>query len=198
MLVGPLLLWPVMKYLIVGLGNPGPEYHNTRHNIGFQVADALAGLSGAVFTSDRYADVAEMRHKGRTFILAKPQTFMNLSGKAVRYWMEKENVPLDRTLVIADDLALPFGKIRLRANGSAGGHNGLTSIIEITGSQEFPRLRFGIGSDFPRGRQADYVLSPWSAEENKVLDERMEVACKAVLQFGLLGIASAMNNFNTR
>ncbi|MEO8067989.1 MAG: aminoacyl-tRNA hydrolase [Flavobacteriales bacterium] len=187
-----------MKYLIVGLGNPGPEYHSTRHNIGFQVADALSGLSGVVFASDRYAEVAEMRHKGRTFILAKPQTFMNLSGKAVRYWMEKENVPLDRTLVVTDDLALPFGKIRLRANGSAGGHNGLTSIIEVVGSQDFPRLRFGIGSDFPRGRQAEYVLSPWSAEECKTLNERMEVACKAVLQFGLLGIASAMNNFNTR
>lgn len=187
-----------MKYLIVGLGNPGPEYQNTRHNIGFQVADALAGLSGSAFASERYAEIAEMKHKGRTFILTKPQTFMNLSGKAVRYWMDKESIPLERTLIITDDLALPYGKIRLRANGSAGGHNGLTSIIELVGSQDFPRLRFGIGSDFPRGRQAEYVLSPWSAEENKTLDERMEVACKAVLQFGLLGIASAMNNFNTR
>lgn len=187
-----------MKYLIVGLGNPGPEYASTRHNIGFHVADALAGLNNVAFASDRYADVAELRHKGRTFILAKPQTFMNLSGKAVRYWMEKEKVEMERVLVVTDDLALPFGKIRLRANGSAGGHNGLTSIIEVLGSQDFPRLRFGIGSDFPRGRQAEYVLSPWTAEERKTLDERLEIACKAVLQFGLLGIASAMNNFNTR
>lgn len=187
-----------MKYLIVGLGNPGPEYANTRHNIGFQIVDALAGASGISFTSDRYAEVAEHRHKGRTFILAKPQTFMNLSGKAVRYWMDSEKVPLERVLVVTDDLALPFGKIRLRANGSAGGHNGLTSVIEVLGSQDFARLRFGIGSDFPRGRQAEYVLSPWSNEELKTLDERTEMACKAVLQFGLLGIASAMNNFNTR
>ncbi len=187
-----------MKYLIIGLGNPGPEYGNTRHNIGFQVLDALARSFNASFEGDRYAEIAELRHKGRTFILVKPQTFMNLSGKAVRYWMEKENVALERVLVITDDLALPFGKIRLRANGSAGGHNGLTSIIEVVGSQEFPRLRFGIGADFPRGRQAEHVLSPWTAEESKTLEERTEIACKAVLQFGLLGIAHAMNNFNTR
>lgn len=187
-----------MKYLIVGLGNPGPEYANTRHNIGFQVLDALAKTFNTAFLSDRYAEIAELRHKGRTFILAKPQTFMNLSGKAVRYWMEKENVPLERTLVVTDDLALPFGKMRLRANGSAGGHNGLTSIIEVVGSPEFPRLRFGIGADFPRGRQAEYVLSPWTTEEHKTLEERTEIAGKAVLQFGLLGIAQAMNNFNTR
>ncbi|MBK6777042.1 MAG: aminoacyl-tRNA hydrolase [Flavobacteriales bacterium] len=187
-----------MKYMIVGLGNPGPEYVNTRHNIGFQVLDTLAKTFNASFESDRYAEVAEVRHKGRTFILAKPQTFMNLSGKAVRYWMEKENVPLDRVLVVTDDLALPFGKIRLRASGSAGGHNGLTSIIEVLGSLDFARLRFGIGADFPRGRQAEHVLSPWTVEEGKTLEERTEIACKAVLQFGLLGIAHAMNNFNTR
>lgn len=187
-----------MKYLIAGLGNPGPEYEDTRHNIGFQVLDELARMGEVRFTSDRYADVAELRHKGRTFILVKPQTFMNLSGKALRYWMDKESVPADRVLVITDDLALPFGKIRLRANGSAGGHNGLTSIIELLGTQEFPRMRFGIGSDFPRGRQSEYVLGRWSEEERKTLAERTEIACKAVLQFGLLGIASTMNNFNKR
>lgn len=187
-----------MKYLIAGLGNPGPEYDGTRHNIGFHVLDELARMGEVRFASDRYAEVAELRHKGRTFILVKPQTYMNLSGKAVRYWMDKENVPADRMLVIADDLALPFGKIRLRANGSAGGHNGLTNIIEVLGSEEFPRMRFGIGSDFPRGRQSEYVLGKWSDEESKTLPERTEIACKAVLQFGLLGIASTMNNFNKR
>lgn len=187
-----------MKYLIAGLGNPGPDYDDTRHNIGFRVVDALASNAGARFGPSRYAEVAELRHKGRTFILLKPQTFMNLSGKAVRYWMDQEAVPADRVLVVADDLALPFGKIRLRANGSAGGHNGLASIIELTGTQEFPRLRFGIGSDFPRGRQSEHVLGRWSEEERKTLDERTDIACKAVLQFGLLGIANTMNNFNTR
>lgn len=187
-----------MKYLIAGLGNPGPEYEGTRHNIGFHVLDELARMGEVRFASDRYADVAELRHKGRTFILVKPQTYMNLSGKAVRYWMDKENIPADRVLVITDDLALPFGKIRLRANGSAGGHNGLTNIIELLGSQEFPRMRFGIGSDFPRGRQSEYVLGKWNEEERKTLAERTEIACKAVLQFGLLGIAGAMNNFNKR
>lgn len=187
-----------MKLLIVGLGNPGPEYAGTRHNIGFRVLDHLAEAAGVRFSPDRYGDRAELRHKGRAFILIKPSTFMNLSGKAVRYWMEQESVPAERLLVIADDLALPLGAIRIRAKGGAGGHNGLTSIIELIGTEEFPRLRFGIGSDFPKGRQSDYVLGPWSPEEAKGLPERVELAAKAVLQFGLLGVASAMNNFNKR
>jgi PTH1 family peptidyl-tRNA hydrolase len=187
-----------MKYLIVGLGNPGPEYADTRHNIGFQALDALAGASSVVFSPARYGDRSELRHKGRTFILIKPATFMNLSGKAVRYWMEQENIPAERMLVITDDLALPFGAIRIKPKGGAGGHNGLTSIIELLGTEEFPRLRFGIGSDFPKGRQSDYVLAPWSAEERKTLPDRIELASKAVLQFGLLGVESAMNNFNKR
>lgn len=187
-----------MKHLIVGLGNPGPEYAGTRHNIGFQVLDHLASLGQVRFAPDRYGDRAELRHKGRAFILIKPSTFMNLSGKAVRYWMEQEGVSADRVLVIADDLAIPFGAVRIRAKGGAGGHNGLTSIIELLGTEEFPRLRFGIGSDFARGRQSDFVLSPWTEEERKTLDERIELASKAVLQFGLLGVASAMNNFNKR
>lgn len=187
-----------MRFLIVGLGNPGPEYEGTRHNVGFRVLDHLAALGTSRFAPDRYADRAEIRHKGRTFVLIKPSTFMNLSGKAVRYWMEGEGVPADRVLVIADDLAIPFGAIRIRAKGGAGGHNGLSSIIEVIGTEEFPRLRFGIGSDFARGRQSEYVLGRWSAEEEKTLPERIELAAKAVLQFGMLGVASAMNNFNKR
>lgn len=187
-----------MKYLVVGLGNPGPEYADTRHNIGFQVVDALARASTTVFGPARYGDRAEFRHKGRTFILIKPATFMNLSGKAVRYWCMEENIPLDRLLVITDDLALPFGTIRLREKGGAGGHNGLTSIIELLGTEDFPRLRFGVGSDFPKGRQSEYVLGAWGEEERKTLAERTELASKAVLQWGLLGMAQAMNSFNKR
>lgn len=187
-----------MKYLIVGLGNPGPEYANTRHNIGFQVLDRLAANAKVLFSPDRYADRMEFRHKGKNFICIKPQTFMNLSGKAVRYWMEQENIISERTFVITDDLALPFGKIRLRASGSAGGHNGLTSIIEVIGTETFPRLRFGIGSDFPRGRQAEYVLSPWNKEESFVINDRVGICCEAVLDFGLMGIGHAMNTFNTK
>ncbi len=187
-----------MKHLIAGLGNPGPEYAGTRHNIGFTVLEHLAQVFEVRFTPDRYAERAEFRHKGRTFILIKPQTFMNLSGKAVRYWMDQEDIPAERTLVVTDDLALPFGKVRLRAGGGAGGHNGLTHIIEVLGSEAFPRLRFGIGSDFPRGRQSEYVLGVWSPGEQASLAERVEVAGKAVLQFGLMGIAQAMNHFNTR
>lgn len=187
-----------MKYLIVGLGNPGPEYADTRHNIGFQVVDVLARASTAVFGPARLGDRAEFRHKGRTFILIKPTTFMNLSGKAVRYWLAQEDIPLERLLVITDDLALPFGAIRLREKGGAGGHNGLTSIIELLGTEGFPRLRFGVGSDFPKGRQSEYVLGAWSGEERKTLAERTELASKAVLQWGLLGMAQAMNTFNKR
>ncbi len=187
-----------MKYLIVGLGNPGPEYQGTRHNIGFQVLDGLAEAFTVGFSPARYGDRAELRHKGRTFILIKPATFMNLSGKAVRYWMEQENIPEERLLVVTDDLALPFGSIRIKPGGGAGGHNGLTSIIELLGTPEFPRLRFGIGSDFPKGRQSEYVLGAWNVEESKTLADRKELASKAILQFGLLGVASAMNNFNKR
>ena len=187
-----------MKFLIVGLGNPGPEYADTRHNVGFQVLDALAEASSAVFGPARYADRTEFRHKGRTFVLIKPATFMNLSGKAVRYWMEQENIPMDRLLVVTDDLALPFGVVRIRKKGGAGGHNGLGSIIELLGTEEFPRLRFGIGSEFLRGRQSDYVLGAWNEEERKTLSERIDLASKACVQFGMLGVAQAMNNFNKR
>lgn len=187
-----------MKYLITGLGNPGPEYAGTRHNIGFQVLDHLASTFDATFTSGRYADTARIKHKGRTFVLIKPQTFMNLSGKAVRYWLDQEDLVPEQLMVITDDLALPFGKVRLRGSGGAGGHNGLSSIIELLGTETFPRLRFGIGSDFGRGRQSEYVLGTWSATEKQSLDDCIELAAKAVMQFGLLGIAQAMNGFNKR
>ncbi|MBS1547666.1 MAG: aminoacyl-tRNA hydrolase [Bacteroidetes bacterium] len=187
-----------MKFLIVGLGNPGLEYEGTRHNIGFQALDALAANFEARFNADRYADTAQFRHKGRTFILIKPQTFMNLSGKAVRYWLEQERLSPEQLLVVADDLALPFGKVRLRAAGGAGGHNGLTNIIELIGTEGFPRLRFGIGNDFAKGRQSEFVLGRWSGEEQKELPDRIEQVGKAVLQFGLLGISDAMNHFNKR
>ena len=187
-----------MKHLIVGLGNPGPEYDGTRHNIGFAVLDAIASGAGMRFAPDRLGDRAEVRHKGRTLVLIKPTTFMNLSGKAVRYWKDAERIPAERMLVITDDLALPFGRIRLRASGGAGGHNGLTSIIQLLATEAFPRLRFGIGSDFPKGRQADYVLSPWSREEAAALPERVALARDAVLDVALMGIGHAMNTFNTK
>lgn len=187
-----------MKYLIAGLGNPGPEYADTRHNIGFLAVEALAALFEAGFTPGRYADTARFRHKGRTFVLVKPQTFMNLSGKAVRYWLGQEGLGPEHLLVIADDLALPFGKVRLRASGGAGGHNGLSSIIELLGTEAFPRLRFGIGNQFARGQQSQYVLGRWSDAEREALPEGIERAGKAVLQFGLLGIGQAMNTFNKR
>lgn len=187
-----------MKYLIAGLGNPGPEYVDTRHNIGFQAVDALAHRFETTFSPNRYADTASFRHKGRTFILVKPQTFMNLSGKAVRYWLEQEGLSPEQLLVITDDLALPFGKVRLRASGGAGGHNGLTNIIELLGTEAFPRLRFGIGNEFARGRQSEHVLGTWSTEERESLAERIELVGKAVIQFGFLGISQAMNSFNKR
>lgn len=191
-------LFKGMKILIAGLGNPGPDYIHTRHNIGFTAVEALADTFECGFSPARYAETARFKHKGRTFVLIKPQTFMNLSGKAVRYWLEQEDLDPERLLVITDDLALPFGKVRLRASGGAGGHNGLASIIEHLGTDAFPRLRFGIGSDFARGRQSEYVLGEWTGEERAQLEEAIGTVGKAALQFGLLGMAQAMNNFNKR
>jgi PTH1 family peptidyl-tRNA hydrolase len=162
------------------------------------VLDHLCGTANVSFSPSRYADHAEFRHKGKTFICIKPQTFMNLSGKAVRYWMEQENIISERTFVLTDDISLPFGKLRLRASGSAGGHNGLTSIIQTIGTETFPRLRFGIGSDFARGRQSDYVLGEWNKEEQAGLAERVKLSSDAVIDFGLMGIGHAMNHFNTK
>ncbi len=187
-----------MKYLIVGLGNIGNEYANTRHNIGFIALDALAGASNVVFTSERYADKAVLKHKGRTFVLIKPTTYMNLSGNAVRYWLQHEKIEIENMLVITDDLALPFGKLRMRAQGSDGGHNGLKHINEILATPNYARLRFGINSLFSKGQQVDYVLGEWNEEERKTLDSHVDETCKAILSFGLIGITRTMNLVNTR
>jgi PTH1 family peptidyl-tRNA hydrolase len=187
-----------LKYLIFGLGNIGPEYKNTRHNIGFTILDALADASNIVFKPDRYAYVAEYKFKARNFVLIKPTTYMNLSGKAVNYWMQKTGVPMSSVLVLVDDLALPFGTLRLRAKGSDGGHNGLKSIIETTGRSDFPRLRFGIGDSFGKGQQVDYVLGEWEQSERKNLEEKVQVVHDLIRSFGTIGIQRTMNLYNTK
>jgi PTH1 family peptidyl-tRNA hydrolase len=187
-----------MKFLIVGLGNIGSEYAETRHNIGFKVLDALAGASNLFFRTDRYGDVCELKHKGKMFILLKPSTFMNLSGNAVRYWMQQEKIALENVLVITDDLALPYGKLRMRGQGSDGGHNGLKHINQILQTTQYARLRFGISAEFSKGQQVDYVLGIWSPEENQVLSEHIERAGKVVFSFGLIGLARTMNEVNTK
>ena len=185
-----------MKYLIVGLGNPGMDYVGTRHNIGFEVLDALAGASNTVFKTERYGDLATIKHRGRTVLLLKPNTYMNLSGKAIRYWVDKEKIPLDRLLVVTDDLALPFGTIRMRKKGSDGGHNGLKSIQDLLNTNQYPRLRFGIGDTFSKGRQVDYVLGKWNAHESPKLGERLQRCSEAVLAFVGIGLERAMNEYN--
>lgn len=187
-----------MKYLIAGLGNIGAEYAETRHNIGFKVLDALAGASNTLFTTGRYGDLATLRHRGHSLLLLKPSTYMNLSGKAVRYWMETERIAPENLLVISDDIALPFGTLRLRAKGSAGGHNGLKNIAELLGTEEFARMRFGVGGDFPRGHQVDYVLGEWTADERAALPERLKVFGDAVLSFATIGLARTMNEYNKK
>lgn len=187
-----------MKFLIVGLGNIGAEYQGTRHNIGFTILDALAAASNVVFKSQRYGAVAEMRLKNQRLMLLKPSTYMNLSGEAVRYWMQKEKIELDHVLVVVDDLALPFGTIRLRGKGADGGHNGLKNINALVGSQNYARLRFGIGHDFPEGAQIDYVLGPLSSEEQAQLLERVGKAVDAIKAFCLSGISFAMTNYNNK
>ena len=188
----------VMKYLIAGLGNTGDEYSDTRHNIGFIVADALAGEGKAVFRPGRHADTTRVSLKGRTIVLIKPTTFMNLSGKAVRYWMQKEDILRENLLVIVDDLALPLGILRMRKKGSDGGHNGLISIIEHLGSNEFTRIRFGIGNDFAKGYQVDYVLGRWTDEETKTLIPRVGEAVEMIKSFILAGPDRTMNIFNKK
>lgn len=187
-----------MKYLIVGLGNIGPEYQDTRHNIGFTILDAFAEASNVVFASARYGAVAQMRLKNQQLVLLKPSTYMNRSGEAVRYWMQKEKITLDHLLVIVDDLALPFGTLRLRGKGADGGHNGLKNINELVGSQGYARLRFGIGNDFPEGAQVDYVLGPLTAAERQLLPERVEKATQAIKAFCLSGLSFAMTNYNNK
>ena len=187
-----------MKFLVVGLGNIGAEYQGTRHNIGFTVVEALADQAGATWATARYGAVAEMRVKNQQLLLLKPSTYMNLSGEAVRYWAQKEKIGLDHILVVVDDIALPFGAIRMRGKGADGGHNGLKNIDQIHGSQQYARLRFGVGNDFPRGAQVDYVLSHPGADELAVLPERAKVACDAIRAFCLSGIDFAMTHFNNK
>lgn len=187
-----------MKYLITGLGNPGVDYENTRHNIGFKILDALAGASNVVFSDRRYGWVAEFKYKSRTFVLLKPTTFMNLSGRAVNYWLQKENIEIENLLVLADDLALPFGTLRLRAKGSDAGHNGLKDINQVLGHQNYARLRFGIGDNFRQGQQVDYVLSEWSKEESKELPFLIDTCVDAVRNFGTIGISMTMTQLNQR
>lgn len=186
-----------MKYLIAGLGNIGKEYDHTRHNVGFSILDALAGASNIVFEDRRYGFVAEYRFKSRIFVLLRPTTYVNLSGRAVNYWLQKEEIPLNNLLVVCDDLALPFGTIRLRAKGGDGGHNGLRNIIEVLGTNEFARLRFGIGDNFHKGYQVDYVLGKWTAEEAKQLPLLIEDSISVIRNFGTLGIERSMNITNT-
>lgn len=187
-----------MKYLIVGLGNIGREYQNTRHNIGFKVLDALAKASNLVFTDQRYGEVTTLSVKGRKLTLLKPSTYMNLSGNAVRYWMQKEKIPLENVLVIVDDLALPVGQLRLKGKGSDGGHNGLKHIAEILGTQNYARLRFGIGNEFPRGGQIDFVLGTFSPEDEEILKEKMVTAGEIIKSFCLAGLSLCMNQYNKR
>jgi peptidyl-tRNA hydrolase, PTH1 family len=187
-----------MKYLIAGLGNIGDEYSNTRHNIGFIIADAIAQAFKATFSTGRYASVAEFSYKGRQMVLIKPNTYMNLSGKAVRYWLTKEKIVPENCLVIVDDLALPLGTLRLRKQGSDGGHNGLISIIEELGTTAFPRLRVGIGNDFAKGYQVEYVLSRWTSEEEKILIPKVEKTVDLVKSFVTIGTERTMNLFNTK
>ena len=187
-----------MKYLIVGLGNIGAEYAGTRHNIGFRIADALAENIGASFSTDRYGDVATGRIKNKQVILLKPSTYMNLSGNAVRYWKTKENIELENILILVDDIALPFGAIRLKGKGSDAGHNGLKNIAQMLGTDAYPRLRFGIGKDFPRGCQIDYVLGQFTLDERQRMPVRIDVAVDAARTFVLAGLQTAMCDFNNK
>ncbi len=187
-----------MKYLIAGLGNIGDEYANTRHNIGFVVLDALAASLNASFSPGRYASVATARFKGRKLVLIKPSTYMNLSGKAVRYWLETEKIPLENLLVIMDDIDLDPGVLRMKASGSGGSHNGLNHIIEILGTTSFPRLRFGIGSDFAKGFQVDYVLGRWTRAEEELLKPKMLMAAEMVKSFATTGIDRTMSLYNNK
>lgn len=186
------------NFLIAGLGNIGDEYAETRHNIGFRVVDALAKQAGVSFEDKRYGFVATMPLRGNHLLLLKPSTYMNLSGNAVRYWMNKKNIDLENLLVVVDDLSLPFGKLRLKPSGSEGGHNGLKSISSVLGTQNYARLRFGIGNEFPRGGQIEWVLGKFPPEELAIMDERLAMACEAVKSFCTIGVELTMTNFNNK
>lgn len=185
-----------MKYLIAGLGNIGYEYDATRHNIGFDIADAFVIKHGGLFSLERYASVAEIRWKGKIFVVIKPSTYMNLSGKAVKYWLEKEKIPREQLLVMMDELALPLGTLRVRGSGSAGGHNGLKNIELMLQSAHYSRLRFGIGNNFPKGRQVEFVLGRWSAEELPVVKENIIKSVEIIESFATQGLERTMNNYN--
>ena len=187
-----------MEYLVVGLGNIGAEYASTRHNMGFMVLDAWAQASNVLFKTDRYGDVAEVSFKGRWFVLLKPNTYMNLSGNAVRYWMQKLHLPLENLIVISDDINLPFGTLRMRANGSSGGHNGLQDITDKLESDQWTRIRVGIGNDFSRGRQVDYVLGPLSDEEKAAVPELASRIIQGIKDISTIGVQRAMNTVNVR
>ena len=187
-----------MNFLIVGLGNIGDEYANTRHNIGFRVVDALAKAGNVTFEDKRYGFVTTLKVKNQTLTLLKPSTYMNLSGNAVRYWMNEKKIPLENVLIVVDDLSLPFGQLRMKPNGSEAGHNGLRHITQVLGTQQYARLRFGIGNDFPRGGQVDFVLGEFGAEDLAKMDERLETAGEMVKSFALSGIQFTMNHFNKK
>ncbi len=187
-----------VKYLIAGLGNIGPDYQNTRHNVGFMAVDEIARLKEATFESVRYGDVARFRHKGRTIILLKPSTYMNLSGKSVHYWLTKENIELDKLLVITDDVALPLGTLRLKARGSDGGHNGLANIFTVLGTNEYARLRFGIGNNYSKGGQVNYVLGKWLSDELELIRPQLTACIQVVESLVTVGIERTMNSVNTR
>jgi PTH1 family peptidyl-tRNA hydrolase len=187
---------PMKKFLIVGLGNIGSEYANTRHNIGFKVLDYIANQEGISFQTQKLGDIAELKIKGRTLILLKPNTYMNLSGKAVKYWLEKEKIEKENLLVITDDLNLAFGTIRIKTKGTDGGHNGLKNIQLLLNSSEYPRFRFGISDAFKKGKQVDYVLGEWDAAEKEQLKERLTLSAEIVKSFALAGLNNTMNTFN--
>lgn len=184
------------KYLIVGLGNIGEKYQNTRHNIGFKILDFLANKESLTFETQKFGDVTTYKFKGRQFILLKPSTYMNLSGKSVLYWLNKENIPLENLLIITDDINLPFGSIRLKTKGSDGGHNGLKDVQDKLHTINYNRFRFGISNEFSKGRQVDYVLGEWNEEQNKLLTERLEKSVELIKSFGTAGISITMNLFN--
>lgn len=187
-----------MKFLIVGLGNPGEKYANTRHNIGFRVVEQLIEGTDARFETAKLGNVTTHKYKGRTLILLQPSTFMNLSGKAVNYWLQHEKIPVENLLVITDDLALPFGKLRMKPKGSDGGHNGLKDIQATLQTENYARLRFGVGSDFAKGKQVDYVLGEWQKDEISVLQERMKLACDMIHGFVTIGIEKTMSLYNSK
>jgi PTH1 family peptidyl-tRNA hydrolase len=187
-----------LKYLIAGLGNIGQEYANTRHNIGFIAADALALDSTVKFSTGRYADLCKIKYRSRTLVVIKPSTYMNLSGKAIKYWLDKEKIPLENLLVITDDIALPLGTLRLRAKGGDGGHNGLINIIDTLNTPNFARLRIGIGDDFAKGFQVDYVLDHWTKKEEEILLPKIKTAVEIVKSYVTIGVIRTMNLYNRR